>query len=131
MESIQLTTLLPAIPSEIYFAWLDSEEHSKFTGGIAVIDPEVGGVFDVWDGYITGKTLELEPDRRILQSWRTTEFPPGSPDSKLEVLIELRSGVTELTLNHSDIPDGQSEMYAQGWKEYYFAPMIEYFQHEK
>ena len=110
---------------------MDSEEHSKFTGGIAVIDPELGGIFDVWDGYITGKTLELEPGRRILQSWRTTEFPPGSPDSTLEVVIDSKRGGTQLTLNHTDIPDGQAEMYAQGWKEYYFEPMLEYFQHEK
>jgi len=131
MESIQLTILLPASPAEIYTAWLDSQEHSKFTGGIAEIDPKEGGIFSIWEGYITGKTLQLEPDRRILQSWRTTEFPPGSPDSRLEVLIGLKRGGTELTLNHTDIPDGQAEMYTQGWKEYYFEPMLEYFQHER
>ncbi len=131
MESIRLSILLPASPSEIYVAWLDSIEHSKFTGGVAQIDPQPGGIFDIWDSYITGKTLQLEPYHRILQSWRTTEFPPDSPDSRLEVLIQSKSGGTELILNHVDIPDGQAEMYTQGWKEYYFEPMLEYFQHEK
>lgn len=131
MESIRLTIMLPVSPLEIYAAWLDSEEHSKFTGGVAEIDPHVGGIFNIWDGYITGKNLQLEPGHRILQSWRTTEFPPGSPDSRLEVFIESKSGGAELTLNHTDIPDGQAEMYSQGWKEFYFEPMLEYFQHEQ
>ena len=67
---------------------MDSKKHGEFTGDKAKIDPKVGGKFSAWDGYILGKTLELEPFKRIVQSWRTTEFPKDAPDSKLEVLLE-------------------------------------------
>ncbi len=30
------------------------------------------GKMDSWDGYITGKTVELRPYSRIVQKWRTT-----------------------------------------------------------
>ena len=35
--------------------------------------------------YIEGKNLELEKDKKIVQKWRTTEFPDDAPDSDLEI----------------------------------------------
>lgn len=126
-EDLRLSTVLPASAERIYRAWLDSREHGALTGGLAEIAPEVGGKFTAWDGYIQGTTLALEPYRRILQSWRTTDFPEESPDSRLEVLFEEVEAGTRLTLLHSDIPEGQAEDYRQGWEDYYFTPMLAYF----
>lgn len=126
-EALNMSTDLPAAPETVYTAWLDSAEHSAFTGSPAQIDNQAGGRFTAWDNYIEGTTLELHPFKRILQSWRTTEFPESSPDSLLEVLFEPSDSGTRLTLNHTNIPDGQSENYRQGWEDYYFAPMFEYF----
>ena len=126
-ESMKLTADFPVSAQRLYSAWLDSKEHGAFTNSPAKINPKLGESFTAWDGYISGKNLELEPGRRILQSWRTTEFPEGSLDSKLEVLLEPIEGGTRLTLLHTDIPQGQSDEYKQGWEEYYFKPMQEYF----
>ncbi|HZY42176.1 MAG TPA: SRPBCC domain-containing protein, partial [Anaerolineae bacterium] len=93
----------------------------------AQIDPRVGGAHSAWDGYITGTTLELETDRRIVQSWRTSEFPADSPDSRLEIVLEAVAGGTRLTLKHSNIPAGQGASYESGWAENYFEPMTAYF----
>ncbi len=130
-ESIEVSTILPVPPKQLYLAWLDSKEHSLFTGSAAKIDPKVGGKFTAWDGYIEGKTLELEPYRRILQAWRTDEFPADSPDSSLEVLLEEVDGGTKITLNHTHIPEGQGEDYRQGWVDFYFKLMAEYFSAKK
>ncbi len=130
-ESLQLTVVLPATPHEIYAAWLDSQAHTDFTGSTARVDPRVGGHFSAWDGYILGETLELEPNRRILQAWRTTEFPANSPDSILEVVIEAAEGGTLVVLNQTNIPDGQADDYRQGWVDNYFTPMEAYFREKK
>ena len=126
-DFIRVSATLPATPERIYQAWLDSETHSAFTGSAAQIESRIGGKFSAWDGYISGVTMELQPNRRILQSWRTTEFPKGSPDSRLEVLLEPVKGGTRITLVHTEIPDGQGDTYKQGWEEFYFAPMRNYF----
>jgi uncharacterized protein YndB with AHSA1/START domain len=118
---------LPASPEQVYRAWMSSQEHSAFTGSPAEIDPATGGRFTAWDGYIQGTTLALEPYRRILQAWRTTEFPPDSPDSCLEVQLEAVEGGARLILLHQDLPEGQGASYAQGWEDYYFEPMRDYF----
>jgi uncharacterized protein YndB with AHSA1/START domain len=125
-ETIEVSDVLPGEPHRIYHAWLDSEAHSAFTGAQAAIDPRVGGQHAAWDGYIAGQILSLEPDQRIVQSWRTTEFPDGSPDSRLEVVLAPEEGGTRVTLLHSDIPDGQGEQYRQGWIDHYFEPLKRY-----
>ena len=127
LESLELTVILPGTPDRIYEAWLDSRGHAAFTGSAATIDPIVGGTHSAWDGYITGKNLALEPGRRIHQTWRTTEFPDDAADSSLELLFEAADGGTRLVLRHTNIPEGQSEQYQGGWRDYYFNPMQEYF----
>jgi activator of HSP90 ATPase len=129
-ESLKLTADFPVSAQRLYTAWLDSKEHAAFTSSPAKIDKNVGGSFTAWDGYISGTNLELEPGRRIIQAWRTTEFPESSPDSRLELLFEPIEGGARLSMVHSAIPQGQSEEYKQGWEDYYFKPMQEYFQKE-
>lgn len=126
-DSLELTLQLPVTPQQVFAAWLDAQSHAAFTGSPASISPEPGAAFTTWDGYISGRNLELDPPRRILQSWRTTDFPPDDPDSRLEILITARPGGSLLTLKHTDLPEGSSSEYRQGWLEYYFEPLSAYF----
>ena len=127
-ESILVSTILSATTKQLYSAWLDSEEHSAFTGGnTAVIDPVEGGQFSAWDGYISGKTTTLEPYKRIIQLWRTTDFPEDIDNSCIEVSFEEVADGTKISIKHDLIPAGQGESYRQGWIDFYFEPMKEYF----
>lgn len=126
-EKFTMSTTLPAKAERIFRAWLSTEGHAAMTGSPAKVEPRVGGTFMAWDGYISGKTLELKPYTRIVQAWRTTEFPEDAPDSRVEIQLEETNGKTKLTLVHSEIPEGQAESYKQGWEDFYFKPMKEYF----
>ena len=75
-----LSDIIAATPEQIYKAWLSTDGHTRMTGSPAEVEGRVKGKFTAWDGYISGETLESKPYSRILQAWRTTEFPEGSPD---------------------------------------------------
>jgi activator of HSP90 ATPase len=122
-----MSAVIPATVSEIYTAWMSSEGHAAMTGSPANVDGNVGGTFTAWDGYIFGSTLELEPQQRIVQGWRTSEFPDDAPDSHLEIVFEEVAKGTKVTLTHSDMPEDQVNSYRQGWEDFYFKPMKEYF----
>ena len=122
-----ISAVIPAKASEIYKAWLSTKGHAAMTGSPAKVEGKVGGKFSAWDGYIFGTTLELTPNERILQAWRTTEFPDEAPDSRLEVMLEEATGGTKITLTHTKMPDDQVEDYRQGWEDFYFKPMKQYF----
>ena len=55
------------------------------TGSPAEVKARVKGKFTAWDGYISGETLEMKPNIRIVQAWQTTEFPEGSPDLHVDL----------------------------------------------
>ncbi len=109
-----ISTVLPAAPEKVFRAWLSTDGHTGMTGSPAKVEPRVGGAFTAWDGYISGKTLELKPYTRIVQAWRTTEFPDQSGDSRIEILLEAVEGGTKLTLTHTNIPEGQADSYEGG-----------------
>lgn len=119
-------TTLNASAKDVYDAWMNSESHSEMTGGEAEISEAVGASFSAWDGYIEGQNLELEANKRIVQTWRTTEFEESDEDSQIEILLEETDGQTNLTLIHTKLSE-KGEQYINGWKEHYFAPMQDYF----
>ena len=121
-----VNALIPARPIEVYDAWLNSAAHTTMTGSPASISPAVGTAFTAWDGFIQGRNLELEPGRRIVESWRTTEFKEDEPDSHVEITLEAIGEQTKLMLHHSNLP-AHGRKYPKGWFDAYFMPMEKYF----
>jgi activator of HSP90 ATPase len=122
-----LTDIIPATPGQIYDAWLDSRGHTAMTGSAAEAATIAGASFTAWGGYISGRNLMLEPERRIVQAWRTTRFTTDDSDSQIEVLLEPTAQGTKLTLHHTNVPDGHTGYQDGGWQEHYFEPMKRYF----
>ena len=106
---------------------MDPKKHGEFTGSKATGKPVVGGKFTAWDEYISGKFLELEEGKRVVQEWTSTDFPEGYPPSKLELTFcEVPKG-TEIVMVHSNVPKEQADETAEGWTEFYWDPLKEYF----
>lgn len=127
MESLKLSITLPVGAEKLYKAWLDSKEHTAFTGGEAKVSAKLNDAFTAWDGYITGKNLELIPNKKIVQSWRTAEFLKDVPDSILELKFEEKAGKTTIHIYHHNLQKGDAKKYTDGWKQHYFEPMKQYF----
>ena len=124
-----LKTKIDAPADKVYTTWLSSQGHTEMTGGAAIISDKIGDIFTAWDGYIEGKNIELEPNKRILQSWRTSQFEETEVDSQLEILLHEIDGQTELALIHTNLPES-GEHYKKGWDNHYFQPMKAYFSSE-
>jgi len=126
-RAFTVSAVVPAAPKEVYDAWLNGRAHAQMTGSSsATASTKVGGKFTAWDGYISGRNLILVPSRRIVQSWRTTEFTDADEDSKIEVTLAKTARGTKVTLHHSGVPKTHKG-YRSGWGDHYFAPMKAYF----
>lgn len=127
-RTIKQIVFIPAGPEEVYEAFVNAKKHSEFTGSKATCDAKVGGKFTAWDGYAFGKNLKLVKGKKIVQEWKTTEWPEGYPPSRLEISLKKKKDGTELTMIHLQVPAEQADEYAQGWLDYYWKPLKKYFE---
>jgi len=128
VTTITQKIIIPKVsPKEVYQAYVDPKKHSEFTNSDATGKPVVGGKFTAWDGYISGKFLELEEGKRVVQEWISTDFPEGASPSRLELTFREVPKGTEIVMVHSSVPKDQEDETAEGWTEFYWEPMKQYF----
>ena len=121
-RTVKQSVTLRASPHEIYEALIDSGKHSQFTGGEAKISRKVGGRFSTFDGYSEGVNVELVPDKKIVQTWRASDWPEGHYSQVTFSLKEVQGG-TRLIFTQTGVPEEQYEDISQGWRDYYWIPM--------
>jgi len=135
MESIHQEVKFKASPERLYAALTDSKLFQKVvllsdavkTGMVkapqpAQISPVVGSEFSLFGGYITGRQIELIPNVRIVQAWRTGSWAPGTYSIARFALAPQGTG-TLLTFDHAGFPKGEAEHLAQGWNANYWQPL--------
>ena len=121
--SIEQVEHFSAAPELVYRALMDGKLHAAFTGAVAKVNAKVGSAFHAWGGYIKGRVLHLVPGEKIVQAWRTTDFPREYPDSNLEIHLTPESGGTRLRLLHTHLPEQSVESYDSGWQANYWQPL--------
>ena len=121
-KTIRQSVTFKATPHQVYEALMDAKKHAEFTGATAKISRQVGGKFTIYGGDIQGENLELEPDKKIVQSWRYSDWPEGA-FSRATFALEDLGGKTRLSFTQSGVPDEHYEEIKQGWTDYYWGPM--------
>ncbi len=122
VKTIKQVVIFPATTEAIYEWLMDSKKHSKFTGARAVISKKVGGAFTTYDDYASGKNLTLVPGKKIVQTWRASDWDPGV-FSKTTYLLKPVKGGTQLTFTQTGVPDEQYSTVKQGWIDFYWKPL--------
>ncbi|MEX2260646.1 MAG: SRPBCC domain-containing protein [Bryobacteraceae bacterium] len=127
-KTIRQTAFIPgAKPVQVYDCMVNAKKHAEFTGSDATSENKVGGKMTAWGGYISGTWLDLDRSKRIVQEWETSEWPEGYAPSRLEFTFTEKDGGTEIVMEQSEVPASQAESYRQGWIDYYWTPLQEYF----
>lgn len=121
--------MLPGTPHQVYELLMDEKQHASFTGGEAQISRKVSGSFTTFDGWASGKNVELVPDQKIVQTWRADDWPAGHYSTITIKLLKVPKGLpagrqgTKLLFTQTNVPSQHAKSVAQGWKDYYWQPM--------
>jgi activator of HSP90 ATPase len=129
-KTINQTVTFKATPHYIYETLMDSKKHAELVGDEAKINKKVGAKFSIYGGEIEGVNLELVPDRKIVQSWRYSDWPEGHYSKATFVLEEIK-GATKLSFTQTEVPEELYEDVSQGWRDYYWSPMKEMLEKPK
>ena len=79
------------------------------------ITKAAGGAFTLFGGFIGGRQLELVPDQRVVQAWRSSGWKPGMYSIARFELMDQGSGC-KLVFDHTGFPAGEAQHLADGWK---------------
>lgn len=121
-KTIRQVVSFKVTPHEVYEALMDSRKHARFTEAAARISRRVGGKISAYDGYVDGLNLALVPDKKIVQSWRGSDWPEGHYSKASFALARTKTG-TRLTFTQTGVPDDQYRPTRLGWKEHYWEKM--------
>ena len=124
MKDLRRYYIINASPDEVYAALTNPFTIQLWTGESAEMATEPGSEFSMWDGSITGRNLEFDPGRMIVQEWYF-----GDREEKSIVTIKLhphKKG-TSVEMNQTNIPDEDYEEMLNGWNESYFIPLNDFF----
>lgn len=121
-KTIRQSVTFKARPEAVYEALMDSRKHASLTGGKASISRQVGGKFSVYDGYASGVNLELVPGRKIVQTWRASDWPAGYYSKATFSFRKVRGG-TRMTFTQAGVPDDEYAAIKKGWIEFYWTPL--------
>jgi len=117
VATITQALIIPKVsPKQVYDAYTDPKKHSEFTDSKATGKPVVGG-----------KYLVLDAAKCVVQEWTTTDWEEGYPASKIELSFRAMPEGTEIVMVHSNIPKMRAVEVEQGWTEYYWDPLKQYF----
>lgn len=79
-----------------------------------------GGKFELFGGNVSGEYLELEPGKKLVQSWRLAQWPPGHFSTlKIEFDQNDSDHVTVMRVTWDGVPIGQEDVTKRNWLEYY------------
>jgi hypothetical protein len=79
---ISQSVVLPAPAESLFAMYTDPAKHAVITGAPVAISVEPGSPFQAFNGALTGATLQIIPQRLVIQSWRSTIPKPLSINLK-------------------------------------------------
>ena len=124
MKDFKRYYIVGASPEMVYLALTIPAIIRLWTGADAEMVAESGTEFSLWDGDITGKNLEFEPNKKIVQEWY---FGEQSEPSIVTILLHEHKQGTSVELRHSNIPDEDYEDMINGWNTQYFGALIDFY----
>ena len=124
MRNFKKTFHINAEPSDIYSALTNPYTIELWSGYPSVMPSKAGEEFNMWDGDISGKIIDLVPDRKVVQEWY---FGDREIDSTVTITIAGNGGNTVVTVEHTNIPVEDYQNIAKGWNEYYMGAIKRFY----
>jgi uncharacterized protein YndB with AHSA1/START domain len=127
-KEIRHQVVIQATPKQVFEALMDQKKHAAFTGAKAKISRKVGGGFQCYGAYITGITLEALPGKRIVQAWRSQDWPKGHYSVVIFALSKRAGGKTHLRFTQIGVPASDYADKNRGWRTHYWEPLKRYLE---
>jgi activator of HSP90 ATPase len=124
MKTFKKTFKINAETSDVYSALTNPYTIALWTGYPAQMSTEPGSEFSLWEGDITGRNIEFIQDKKVVQEWF---FGEQTERSIVTISIQKDREDSLVTVEHTNIPDDDFSDISEGWREYYFGAINNFF----
>jgi len=111
-----------ASPHELYELLMDTTKLVHFTKSRCEMGRGVGSEFDLIDGQIVGRSIELITDARIVWKWRYQDWP-ANHFSTVTIEIKRVQGGSDLLLNQTNVPVDKCRVVVENWEKNFWKKM--------
>jgi len=118
LSTLQLSENFQCRANEIYDAWTKPEMVTAFTRGPCKLEASKGGIFELFGGNVSGKFEELVPNKKIVQSWRYSQWPSGH-FSNVVIEFDEKGDHTEVKITQTGVPENDKDTTLKNWRGYY------------
>jgi uncharacterized protein YndB with AHSA1/START domain len=123
MAELTREVVIVASPATIFPFLIDPEQHLRWMGTEAELDPRVGGVHRVMVGGrhpSVGEFIEIVPDERVVFTfgWDEPDHPIPARSTQIEISLIPDGDKTRVRLVHSGLPEDAISDHSGGWDHY-------------
>ena len=134
MQPIVKQRVLRAAPHAVWAALTDPAAIRAWMGEDATVEFDLrpGGRYRLFAGETSGIVQSVEPEQRLVYTWRQAEWPADWEDSLVEWTLTAVEAGTHLHLVHDRFPTQQERNgHDEGWDEYFLGPPQEILEHRR
>jgi len=125
MKNYKQYITITAEPEDVYACLTNPFTIELWSDMPAKMEAKEGTEFELFEGDITGKILELIPNEKVVQQWY---FGDQEEPSIVTFKIHPDKGKVSLETRHSNIPDEAYDEITEGWRKYFLGRIKEFLE---
>lgn len=114
--------IIEASPSDVYNAMVNPNLIELWTNDDVVMEEKPDTEFSLYGGYIVGKNLEFEKNKKIVQEWY---FDDQENKSIVTIKLHPDKKGTSVEIRQTNIPAEAYENITSGWADAYIGGIAE------
>jgi uncharacterized protein YndB with AHSA1/START domain len=130
-RNISITTsyVMYASPAKVFDALTKEGIIGEWCDGGGKVEPEIDGDVAMFGDWIKGKVVTYDQrNKKLSYTWKPSEWDKKTAPSLVEYTIKPHPAGSELTVVHSGFPSQEeADKHYNGWTDYVFEPLNDYF----
>jgi activator of HSP90 ATPase len=124
MKTFKQHYFINATPEEVFSALTNPFTIELWSGYPAQMEAKEETEFSIFDGDISGRNIKIIENQIITQEWY---FGDISEQSIVTISLKSHKLGTKVDLEHTNIPDEEYDDFVEGWNDYYWGAILEFF----
>ena len=123
---LELVFTLSAKPARVMQLLTDAALIRRWSGEEGIAEKIVGGRFEMFDGWVTGKVLKVS-EHELAYTWKSGDWDEDAAISEVHYLLKADEAGTKVTVKHTNLPsEKERDSHKAGWTDFFFDPLEDY-----